>query len=187
MGKVPHTGPQGAAWDRIVTNQLLGKSTGLGLSMTFGYVRQSSGYLRMESRLGEGATITILTAHRGGSMKRQILIAEDEVMLRVIAVEMLEDAGFEVFQAGDGEEALTLLKLNPGIALLVSDIKMPRMDGYALVKAGLDFKPDLKILMMTGYAQDPPPDLIRERQIEILRKPFNLDRLCQMADSMTSA
>jgi DNA-binding NtrC family response regulator len=120
-------------------------------------------------------------------MKQQILIAEDEVMLRVIAVEMLEDAGFEVFQAGDGEEALTLLKLNPGIALLVSDIKMPRMDGYALVKAGLDFKPDLKVLMMTGYAQDPPPDLIRERRIEILRKPFNLDRLCQMAETMTAA
>ena len=120
-------------------------------------------------------------------MKRQILIAEDEVMLRVIAVEMLEDAGFEVFQAGDGEEALALLKLHPGIALLVSDIKMPRMDGYTLVKAGLDFKPDLKVLMMTGYAQDPPPDLIRERHIEILRKPFNLDRLCQMAEAITSA
>ncbi len=118
-------------------------------------------------------------------MKRQILIAEDEVMLRVVAVEMLEDAGFEVFQAGDGEEALTLLKLNPGIGLLVSDIKMPRMDGYALVKAGLEFKPDLKVLMMTGYAQDPPPDLIREKRIEILRKPFNLDRLCQMANSLT--
>jgi two-component system, cell cycle sensor histidine kinase and response regulator CckA len=119
-------------------------------------------------------------------MKRQILIAEDEVMLRVVAVEMLEGAGFEVFQAGDGEEALTLLKLNPGIALLVSDIKMPRMDGYTLVKAGLEFKPNLKVLMMTGYAQDPPPELIREQQIEILRKPFNLDRLCQMADAMTS-
>jgi DNA-binding NtrC family response regulator len=116
----------------------------------------------------------------------QVLIAEDEAMLRMIAVEMLEDAGFEVFQAGDGEEALALLKLNPGIALLISDIKMPRMDGYALVKAGLEFKPALRVLMMTGYAQDPPPDLIRERQIEILRKPFNLDRLCQMADAITT-
>jgi DNA-binding NtrC family response regulator len=118
---------------------------------------------------------------------RQILIAEDEMMLRAIAVEMLEDAGFQVFQAGDGEEALALLKQNPGIALLVSDVKMPRMDGYALVQAGLEFKPDLKILMMTGYAQDPPPDLIRERRIEILRNPFNLDRLCQMAETMTTA
>jgi DNA-binding NtrC family response regulator len=117
---------------------------------------------------------------------RQILIAEDEMMLRAIAVEMLEDAGFQVFQAADGEEALTLLKQNPGIALLVSDVKMPRMDGYALVQAGLEFKPNLKILMMTGYAQEPPPELIRQRQIETLRKPFNLDRLCELADAMTS-
>jgi DNA-binding NtrC family response regulator len=119
--------------------------------------------------------------------RRQILIAEDELMLRVIAVEMLEDAGFRVFQAGDGEEALAILNENPAIMLLVSDIKMPRMDGYALVEAGLAFKPDLKILMMTGYAEDPPPSLIRDRHIEILHKPFNLDRLCELADDMTRA
>jgi DNA-binding NtrC family response regulator len=113
-------------------------------------------------------------------MTGQILLAEDEAMLRVIAVEMLENAGFTVFQAGDGEEALALLKQNPGIALLVSDIKMPRMDGYALVQEGLTFKPDLKVLLMTGQAQDPPPQL-RERGIWTLHKPFNLDRLCQMA------
>ena len=117
-------------------------------------------------------------------MKRQILVAEDEVMLRVIAMEMLEDAGFEVFQAGDGEEALTLLKLNPGIALLVSDVKMPRMDGFALVKAGLDFKPDLKVLMMTGYAQDPPPALLKAREIKTLHKPFNLERLSELVGEM---
>jgi DNA-binding NtrC family response regulator len=116
--------------------------------------------------------------------KPQILIAEDEVMLRVAAAEMLEGAGFEVFQAGDGEEALALLKLHPSIALLISDIRMPRMDGYSLVKAGMDLKPGLRFLLMTGYAQDPPADLVRERHIEILRKPFNLNRLCQMAGAI---
>ncbi|MES2294837.1 MAG: response regulator [Pseudomonadota bacterium] len=119
--------------------------------------------------------------------KRQILIAEDELMLRVIAVEMLEDAGFHVFQASDGEEALAILNKNPDIMLLVSDIKMPRMDGYALARAGLALKPGLKILMMTGYAEDPPPGLIHNYQIEILHKPFNLDRLCELADAMTHA
>jgi len=119
--------------------------------------------------------------------RRQILIAEDELMLRVIAVEMLEDAGFHVFQASDGEEALAILKENPGIMLLVSDIKMPRMDGYALARAGLALKPGLKILMMTGYAEDPPPGLIRDHQIEILHKPFNLDRLCELAEALTNA
>ena len=115
-------------------------------------------------------------------MSTQILIAEDEAMLRVIAVEMLEDAGFTVFEAADGEEALALLKANPGIALLLSDVKMPRMDGYALVEAGLALRPDLKVVLMTGYAQEPPPAL--PRAIPTLHKPFNLDRLCELAGEM---
>ena len=119
------------------------------------------------------------------SNKTPILIAEDEAMLRVIAVELLQDAGFEVFEAGDGVEALELLKANPQITLLVSDIKMPRMDGYALVEAGLALKPDLKVLLMTGYAQNPPPQL-KMRDIPILRKPFNLERLCVLAAEMTA-
>ena len=115
-----------------------------------------------------------------------ILLAEDEAMLRVIAVEMLEDSGFKVFQAGDGVEALELLKGHPGIALLVSDIKMPRMDGYALVEAGLQFKPGLKVLLMTGYSQDPPPHLVKAAGVQILHKPFSLEKLCALAAEMTA-
>jgi CheY-like chemotaxis protein len=115
-----------------------------------------------------------------------ILLAEDEVMLRMIAVEMLEEAGFQVFEAGDGVEALELLKANPQIALLVSDIKMPRMDGYALVEAGLAVKPDLKVLLMTGYSQEPPPQVLKAREVQILHKPFNLEKLCALAAQMTA-
>ncbi len=115
-----------------------------------------------------------------------ILLAEDEAMLRVIAVEMLQESGFEVFEAGDGVEALVLLKANPQIVLLVSDIKMPRMDGYALVEAGLEIKPDLKVLLMTGYSQEPPPSVLKAREIQILHKPFNLEKLCAIAAQMTA-
>jgi CheY-like chemotaxis protein len=115
-----------------------------------------------------------------------ILLAEDEAMLRVLAVEMLEDAGFKVFEAGDGVEALELLQANPDIALLVSDIKMPRMDGYALVEAGLRFKPGLKVLLMTGYSHEPPPHLLKAAGVQILHKPFNLERLCALAAEMTA-
>ena len=117
--------------------------------------------------------------------KTPILIAEDEAMLRLIAVELLQDAGFQVFEAGDGVEALELLKANPQIALLVSDVKMPRMDGYSLVEAGLALRPDLKVLMMTGYAQN-PPQMLKARDIPVLHKPFNLERLCALAAEMTS-
>src|SRR6185312_9400797 len=115
------------------------------------------------------------------SDKPVLLLAEDEAMLRLLAVEMLEEAGVEVFAAADGLEGLELLKNHPEISLLVSDIKMPRMDGYALAEAGLALKPDLKILLMTGYAQDPPPALLRQTEVQVLHKPFNLERLCALA------
>lgn len=120
------------------------------------------------------------------SARIAILLAEDEAMLRIIAMEMLQEAGFEVFEAADGMEALDLLKANPQIALLVSDIKMPRMDGYSLVEAGLAFKPDLKVLLMTGYSQEPPPGVLQAREIQILHKPFNLEKLCALATEMTA-
>ena len=120
------------------------------------------------------------------SNRTPILVAEDEAMLRLITVEVLQDAGFEVYEAADGAEALDLLKAHPGIELLVSDIKMPRMDGYALVEAGLAFRPELKVLLMTGYSQEPPPAIQKIQDIQILRKPFNLERLCALAAEMTA-
>jgi CheY-like chemotaxis protein len=116
-----------------------------------------------------------------------LLLAEDEAMLRLLATEMLEEAGFQVFEAGDGVEGLELLKSHPEISLLVSDIKMPRMDGYALAEAGLALKPDLKILLMTGYAQMPPPALLKQAEVQILHKPFNLERLCALAAELTQS
>lgn len=118
--------------------------------------------------------------------KIPILVAEDEAMLRIVAVEMLVEAGFNVFEASDGVEALEVLKANPQIALLVSDIKMPRMDGYALVEAGLALRPGLKVLLMTGYAPNPPPTMPKTGGIQVLHKPFNLERLCALATEMTT-
>jgi CheY-like chemotaxis protein len=109
-----------------------------------------------------------------------ILIAEDEVMFRDAVVLSLEAAGFKVFHAGDGQEALALLKNHDEIALLISDIRMPGMDGYALAEAGLEFRPDLKVILMTGYAAD-PPKLVLDRQIGTLRKPFDTNLLCRRA------
>src|SRR5450432_2450319 len=98
------------------------------------------------------------------SARTPILLAEDEAMLRVIAVEMLEDAGFQVFEAGDGVEALELLKGDPEMALLVSDITMARMDGYSLVDAALRYRDAHKVLVSTGYENHPPPQQLKWRQ-----------------------
>ena len=116
-----------------------------------------------------------------------LVVAEDEAMLRLLAVEMLQDAGFEVFEAADGLEGLEQLKAHPEVSLLVSDIKMPRMDGYALAAAGLALKPELKVLLMTGYAQEPPPALLKQAVVRILHKPFNLEQLCALAAELTKS
>jgi len=117
---------------------------------------------------------------------KEVLVAEDEAMLRVLAVEVLQDAGFHVREAADGHDALELLKQNPGIKVLVSDVKMPRMDGYALSQAALALKPDLRIVLTTGYAQEPPANISGCRQIQTLQKPFDLMRLIEIVESLAS-
>ena len=114
-----------------------------------------------------------------------ILLAEDEVMLRVVETEALQDAGFQVLSAGDGEEALALLRTAPKIDLIISDVRMPHGDGVTFAKASLDLNPSAKILLITGYAHDVPPEL-RRQVVAVLPKPFNLDRLCQIAGELVN-
>ena len=116
-----------------------------------------------------------------------ILIAEDEAMLRIVAVETLKDDGFTVYEAGDGVSALEILRGHPEIALLISDIKMPRLGGYELAQGALEMRPDLKVLFMTGYSTEKPPAFIRERAIQTLQKPFNVIQLSHTAKTMLGA
>ena len=115
----------------------------------------------------------------------QILIAEDEEQLRGLIAEMLTERHVNVVEAADGVEAFALLQSHPGVSLLLSDVKMPRMNGYELVEQALALHPELKVLMMTGYAQDHPPSaVLRAREIRTLIKPVDLNRLCDLACEM---
>lgn len=116
-----------------------------------------------------------------------ILLAEDEAMLRIVAAETLKDDGFEVFEAGDGVSALEILRAHPQIALLISDIKMPRLGGYELAENAMAIRPDLKILFMTGYSTQSPPAYVRELSIRTLQKPFNVIELSHIAKTMLMA
>ncbi|HEX4106027.1 MAG TPA: response regulator [Rhizomicrobium sp.] len=116
---------------------------------------------------------------------RQVLVAEDEAMFRDAAVESLKACGFEVFQASDGEEALAILKEHPHISLLISDVRMPFMDGYALVEASLRLNPNLKVIMMSGYA-NVPSKLVLDRRIDTLHKPFDLSVLSSRAEDLAA-
>ena len=116
-----------------------------------------------------------------GSGKPAVLLAEDETMLRMVAAETLQDDGFTVFEAADGVSALEVLREHPEISLLISDIKMPRLGGYELAEGALALRPDLKVVFMTGYTTESPPDYVRRRAIPTLQKPFDVTRLSQVA------
>jgi DNA-binding NtrC family response regulator len=115
----------------------------------------------------------------------QIVIAEDESSFRSLIAEMLILRNLKVLEAADGAETIDLLKDHPGVSLLLSDVRMPRMDGYALVETAQEMRPELKVLMMTAYVQDRPPTaLLKAREIRTLTKPIDLDRLCDLVSEM---
>ena len=111
-----------------------------------------------------------------------ILVVEDEPALLMVVSETLRDAGYVVWEAGDGEAALRIIKTHPDIELLITDVKMPGMNGYQLADAGLALRPELKVMLMTGYAQDPVPKEIAQAGIQVLHKPFDFDKLPDFAN-----
>jgi CheY-like chemotaxis protein len=117
----------------------------------------------------------------------QVIVAEDEAPLRSLIAEALTQRDLGVLQAADGVEAFQLLEIHPGVSLILSDVKMPRMGGYELVEAAIALRPELKALMMTAYAMDrPPPATLRAREIRTLVKPVDLDHLCDLVIDMLS-
>lgn len=110
-----------------------------------------------------------------------VLVVEDEPMLLLVVAETLRDAGYEVWEAVNAQDALGILDAQPEIVLLLTDIKMPGMDGYQLAEASLARKPDLKVMMMTGYSQSPLPKKMADMGISVLQKPFDIDRLPERA------
>ena len=118
----------------------------------------------------------------------EVLLAEDDKSLRLVIAEVLKEAGLKVAHAANGAEAFALLQQNPGSnALLITDIRMPQMDGYELAEAALALNPDIKMLMLTGYPEMRiPPPALQAREIRTLMKPVELDRLCTVALDMLS-
>jgi CheY-like chemotaxis protein len=112
-----------------------------------------------------------------------ILVVEDEPLVRMVVVEVLRDAQFEVLEAGDGFEALEVLRKS-AVDLLMTDIQMPRMNGYQLVEAALARWPSMKILLVTGYARESVPDSVASAALHTLNKPFDVDRLPVLISSL---
>lgn len=105
-----------------------------------------------------------------------ILVVEDEPLVRMVAVEVLADAGHKVLEAGDGLEALDVLR-STAADMLITDVQMPRMNGYQLAEVSIERWPAMKVLLVTGYARDAVPAGIASAAIHTIHKPYDIDRL----------
>jgi two-component system cell cycle sensor histidine kinase/response regulator CckA len=105
----------------------------------------------------------------------KVLAVEDEALVRLLLVEALEEAGHQVFEAPDGEAALGVIDRIPDLDAIVTDIRMPRLDGFGLAMAARRKRPDLPLVFMTGYSDAAVPDALKD--IETLHKPFDPQRI----------
>ncbi|MBR0735456.1 PAS domain-containing protein [Bradyrhizobium liaoningense] len=184
------------AFDPFFTTKPIGQGTGLGLSMVYGFVRQSGGQVRIYSEVGQGTTMCLyLPRHYAKeadkpsasatrtSIRPQashtILIVDDEPSIRMLLTDALEEIGFNVLEAHDGPAGLNILQSDATIDLLVTDVGLPGgMNGRQLADAARTTQPALKVLFITGYAENAAigngqlaPDM------QVLTKPFVVETL----------
>jgi CheY-like chemotaxis protein len=183
------------ATEPFFTTKGVGKGTGLGLAMIHGLMTQSGGTLRIRSRVGVGtevelwlpaaarnqakAPVDLAQATVGACRPLTILAVDDDELVLLNTVAMLEDLGHTVLQANNGAEALRLLAEAPDLDLLITDHAMPEMTGVELaLKAGA-VRPDLPVILATGYAEPPSGD---GAALARLDKPFGQKQLAAAID-----
>ncbi|SFU98833.1 hypothetical protein SAMN05192541_1097 [Bradyrhizobium arachidis] len=184
------------AFEPFFTTKPMGQGTGLGLSMVYGFVRQSGGQVRIYSEVGQGTTMCLyLPRHYGNEADRPstlaaksavrpkaghtILIVDDEPSIRMLLADALEEIGFSVLEAHDGPSGLKILQSEATIDLLVTDVGLPGgMNGRQLADAARTTRPALKVLFITGYAENA---IIGNGQLapdmQVLTKPFVVETL----------
>jgi CheY-like chemotaxis protein/anti-sigma regulatory factor (Ser/Thr protein kinase) len=192
-------------FDPFFTTKPLGQGTGLGLSMIYGFARQSEGHARIHSEVGRGTSVKLyLPRHqRAGEeaaptqpeqIEREklgsatVLVVEDEEIVRSLIVEVLEDIGYRVLEAADGPAGLAILQSPEPIALLITDVGLPGMNGRQLADAGRERRPGLKTMFITGYAESA---MLSSSKLEpgmiIVTKPFAVNALEEHIRKMMQA
>jgi len=186
----------GKVFEPFFTTKEVGKGTGLGLSTVYGIVKQSGGFIFADSKVGEGTRFTIyLPVHHVEEEKESrrvakpaegelwgtgtILLVEDEPMVRTVAERALTRHGYKVLTANNGEEALEIIGQGEEIALLISDVVMPLMDGPTMVREARKSRPDVPILFMSGYAEEQLRKSIDIANVAFLPKPFSVQELAE--------
>lgn len=176
-------------FEPFFTTKGVGKGTGLGLSIVHGIVKAYDGQIEVETELGKGTTFTLmfplLELSKGveeqqltasdTSAEETLLIVEDEPFLRTLLAKMLRTKGYTILEAADGEEALEIFaKKKKQIDLVLTDMGMPNMDGYELLKKLRRKKKSVKVVVMTGYMDSEQSEKLAKEQVDVVSKPFDI-------------
>ena len=180
------------ALDPFFTTKPVGEGTGLGLSVIYGFTKQSRGHMRIHSEVGHGTTVRLyfpralqdaidlkpVTLETPRGHGETILVVEDDATVRSIISDVLRDLGYNVLTAADARFAIPLLQSEGAIDLLISDVILPHVNGRKLAEMARTSCPALKVLFVSGYSEDAivRGDLI-EAGMDMLTKPFALDTL----------
>jgi CheY-like chemotaxis protein len=184
------------AFDPFFTTKPLGEGTGLGLSMVYGFARQSNGQVRIYSEVERGTMVCIyLPRYRGdesgieeaeesatspqSEIGQTVLIVDDEPTLRMLMSETLQELGYATIEAADGASGLNVLQSNRRVDVLVTDVGLPGgMNGRQLADAGRTLRKSLRVLFVTGYAENAVVGHGHlEHGFQILTKPFPMETL----------
>ncbi|GAA3902537.1 PAS domain-containing sensor histidine kinase [Sphingomonas limnosediminicola] len=184
------------AFDPFFTTKPMGEGTGLGLSMIYGFARQSGGQVRIYSEIGQGTTICLYLPRHGEDAEVEerptdsgnadatatgevVLVIDDDPTIRMLIAEVLAEAGYTVVEAPDGPAGLEILKSNARIDLLITDVGLPGgLNGRQVADAARVSRPHLKVLFITGYAENAVIGRSRlERGMFVLTKPFQMEHL----------
>ena len=190
------------AFDPFFTTKPLGEGTGLGLSMIYGFAKQSGGQVRIHSKEGVGTTVTVYLPRYAGAVEAKpleeiagavgagtgetVLVVDDEPLVRGLIVEVLQELGYGAIEAVDGVSAMREIERHPRFDLLVTDVAMPGgMNGRQLADVARQRHPGLGVLFITGFAESiAAGNGALATGMEVLTKPFTMEALAVRIRSM---